>query len=208
MDTKDTDLVAVNVQDALLYPMPLIPTQPESLVQKSLYSTSTTPVLTYITQTTIEYPASSIQQPVFSNLLDNTQPECYNLPAAEHRQPSAAAALLLSGGEIGRRVSQETIARILAIEQEAAKVHDDAQLQAARLIEEAEQAASALREQTLAQARQEAEQIVTTGQEASEAERSRIVAQAEAEAQRMETLAADHFDQAVNFVLDQVAGRE
>lgn len=105
-------------------------------------------------------------------------------------------------------MSQETIARILAIEQEATKIHDDAQRQAAHLIEEAEKAASALRGQTVAQARQEAEQIVARGQEAAEAERARAVGQAEAEAQRMETVAARHFDQAVNFVLDQVAGRE
>ena len=105
-------------------------------------------------------------------------------------------------------MSQETIARILSIEQEATKIHDDAQHQAAHLIEEAEKATSASREQILAQARQEAEQIVATGQEAAEAKRSRAVAQAEAEAQRMEALAADHFDQAVNFVLDQVAGRK
>ena len=105
-------------------------------------------------------------------------------------------------------MSQETIARILAIEQEAAKVHDDAQRQAVRMIKEAESAAAALREQTLTQARQQAGQIVAAGQEAAEAERSRAVAQAEAEAQRMETLAADHFDQAVNFVLDRATGRE
>ncbi len=105
-------------------------------------------------------------------------------------------------------MSQETITRILAIEQEATKIHDDAQDQAGHLIEEAEKEASALREQTLAQARQEAAQVVTAGQEAADAERSRAVAQAEAEAQRLETLAARHLDQAVNFVLDRVAGRE
>ena len=112
------------------------------------------------------------------------------------------------GGGIGRRVSQKTVARILAIEQEAAKIHDGAQRQAAHLIEEAEEAASALREQILAQARQEAEQIVAAGREEAEAGRSRAVGQAEAEAQHMETVAARHFDQAVNFVLDQVVGRE
>jgi len=105
-------------------------------------------------------------------------------------------------------LSQKTIARILIIEQEAAKIHADAQDQAACLIEEAEKAASTSREQTLAQARQEAAQVVTAGQEAADAERSRVVAQAEAETQRMEALAADHFDQAVNFVLDRVAGRK
>ena len=105
-------------------------------------------------------------------------------------------------------MSQETIARILAIEQEATKIHDDAQVQAARIIKEAEQAASALREQALAQARQQADQITATGQETAEAKRSRAIAQAEAEAQSLETLAARHFDQAVNFVLDRVAGHE
>ena len=105
-------------------------------------------------------------------------------------------------------MSQETIARILIIEQEAAKIHADAQVQAAHLIEEAEKAASTSREQTLAQARQEAAQVVTAGQEAAETERSRAIAQAEAEAQRLETLAARHFDQAVNFVLDRVTGRK
>jgi len=107
-----------------------------------------------------------------------------------------------------KRLSQETIARILVIEQDAAKIHNDAQDQATRLIEEAEKAASVLREQTVAQARREAGQIVATGQEAAEAERSRAIAQAEAEAQRLETLATRHLDQAVDFVLDRVAGRE
>jgi len=106
------------------------------------------------------------------------------------------------------RLSQETIARILAIEQEAAKIYDDAERQAARLIEEAEKEAAVLRERILSQARQEAEQIVAAGREAAEAERSRAVTQAEAEAQRMEALAARHFDQAVNFVLDRVARHE
>jgi len=148
--------------------------------------------------------------------LDNTQPECYNWPVAEYRQPSQdspprgnwESRVVPALFPLGESVSQETIAHILAIEQEAAKIHDDAQHQAAHLIEEAEKAASALREQILAQARQEAEQIVATGREATEVERSRAVAQAEAEAQRMEALAARHFDQAVNFVLDQVAGRK
>jgi vacuolar-type H+-ATPase subunit H len=105
-------------------------------------------------------------------------------------------------------LSQETIARILSIEREATSIHDDAQRQAARMIKDAEKAATALREQILTQAHQQAEQIVATGREAAEAERARIIAQAEAEAQRMETLAASHFDEAVKFVLAQVAGHK
>jgi vacuolar-type H+-ATPase subunit H len=103
---------------------------------------------------------------------------------------------------------QETIARILAIEQEAVSIHDDARRQAADLIEEARQAASALRERTLAQAREEAGRILTTGRAAAGTERSRIIAEAEAEAQRLEALTTRHFDRAVSFVLDRVTGRE
>jgi len=105
-------------------------------------------------------------------------------------------------------VSQEIIARILSFEGEAAKVHDDAQSQARHVIERANKAAIGLREQVLAQARQQAQQITAESQKAAQAERARIIAQAEAEAQRMETMAARHFDRAVDFVLDQITGRE
>ena len=105
-------------------------------------------------------------------------------------------------------MSQETIARILSIEDEAVKIRDNAQRQATQLTREAEAAANAAHEQALAQARNEAEQIITTGREAAAAERARIIAQAEAEAQRMETTAGQHFDRAVRFVLSQVAARE
>jgi vacuolar-type H+-ATPase subunit H len=105
-------------------------------------------------------------------------------------------------------LSQETIARILSIEQEAVKVHNDAESQAARMIEEAKEAASILRERILAQAHQQAEQIVAEGREAAKAKRERIMAQAEAEAEEMEETSRRHFDQAVNFVLGQMSGRE
>ena len=103
-------------------------------------------------------------------------------------------------------MSQETIARILAIEEGAGRVHDDAQRQATRMVEKAQKSAAALREQSLSQARQQARQIVVTGQEQADAERARIVAQAEAEAQGMEATAAHHLEHAANFVLKQVAG--
>jgi vacuolar-type H+-ATPase subunit H len=106
------------------------------------------------------------------------------------------------------RLSQETIARILSFEGEAARVHDDAQRQAAHIIEGANKAAVDLREQALTQAHQQAQQITAEGQKAAQAERARIIAQAEVEAQRMETMAARHFDHAMDFVLNQVTGRE
>jgi vacuolar-type H+-ATPase subunit H len=105
-------------------------------------------------------------------------------------------------------LSQETIAQILAIEQRAVQIHDDAQRQAAQVLAEAEKAAAVSREQALAKARQQAEQIVAAGREVAGAERARIVAQAEAEAEQMESVAAQRFDRAAQFVLDQVAGRQ
>ncbi|MCD6344673.1 MAG: hypothetical protein J7M17_03600 [Anaerolineae bacterium] len=103
---------------------------------------------------------------------------------------------------------QETIERILNIEQDAAKIHDEAQLKATQLVAEAQKSAATLREQVVSEARQQAEQLTTTTQESLEAERAQLMERAEAEAQQLETLAAQHFDQAVNFVLDQVVGRE
>jgi vacuolar-type H+-ATPase subunit H len=105
-------------------------------------------------------------------------------------------------------LSQEIIARILSFEGEATKAHDDAQSQAAHIIEEANKAAADLREQALTQAHQEAQQITAEGQKAAQAERARVIAQAKAEAQRMETTAARNFDHAVDFVLNQITGRE
>jgi vacuolar-type H+-ATPase subunit H len=105
-------------------------------------------------------------------------------------------------------LSQETIVRILSIERDAAELHANAERQAADLVAEAKDAVAAMQEHTLAQARREAENIVTRGRKAAEAERARIIAQAETEAQHIEALAERHFDRAVRYVLDQIAGRE
>lgn len=104
-------------------------------------------------------------------------------------------------------MSQETIAQILAIEQKAVQVHEDARHQAAQILAEAEKATNALREQALAEVRRQAEEIIAAGREVAEAERERIVAQAEAEASQMESVAVQHQARAVEFVLDRVAGR-
>lgn len=105
-------------------------------------------------------------------------------------------------------MSQETITQILAIEQQAVQLHDDAQQQAERVTAEAKKVAASVREQTLAHMHQQAEHITAEGQQTAEITRARIIAQAEAEAQRLEGLAAQRLDRAVQFVLDQIAGRE
>jgi len=105
-------------------------------------------------------------------------------------------------------MSQEMIARILAIEQRASRLREDAEREAQDLLREAEQAASALVEQTLAEARREADQMTTAGKASADSQRAEILAQAQAEADALDARAANHFDQAVRFVVGRVAGRE
>lgn len=105
-------------------------------------------------------------------------------------------------------MSQETITQILAIEEQAVQIHDDARQQAERVTTEAKKTATTVREQTLDNIRRQAEQITAEGQHTAEVTRGRIIAQAEAEAQHLENVAAQHLDLAVSFVLDQIAGRE
>ena len=143
------------------------------------------------------------------HILDNTKRGCYNLSiddrcAADHRYQALRRHCSYGVNEL----SQETIARILSIEQEASGIYAETQRQAARLIEAAKESASVLRERTLAETHKEAEQILATGRGEAEAERARTMAQAKAEAQCMENLAAQHFERALNFVLDQIVGRE
>ena len=106
-----------------------------------------------------------------------------------------------------RSMSQETVAQILAIEQNAARKHDEAQQQAADLVAEAEKAADLLYQQELKRAHQQAEEILTAGKEKAEVERARIIAQAGADAQLLDTLAANNLEHAVDFVLSRIMGR-
>lgn len=99
----------------------------------------------------------------------------------------------------------ETIARILAIEQEAAKIYDDAQHQAAHRVAEAEKMASVLLEATATQSEREAENQVNAARAAAEAEYARVLAQAEAEAQAFELRASSNVEAAVAFVLEQIS---
>lgn len=104
-------------------------------------------------------------------------------------------------------MSQATIVRVLSIEREATRIHDEAVAQAAQMIVDSERETSSTREQGLRQARTQAAQIEEEGRTAAEAERARVLGEAEAGAQQMERLAARNFDEAVKFILSQVTGR-
>ena len=103
-------------------------------------------------------------------------------------------------------MSQSLVKRIVTMEQEAEHLYTEAQKQAETMIKEAREAAVALREQILTEARRQAEHTIAAGKTEAEAEREVIIKQAEAEAQKMEQTATLHFDRAIEYVLDQVAG--
>ena len=105
-------------------------------------------------------------------------------------------------------MSQETVARILAIEQKATKLHDEAQQQAADIIAKAQAAADLLHQQEIKRAHQQAEDILAAGKEKAANERTQIIGQAEAEAQRLNATATKNFERAVNFVLTQIVAHE
>jgi vacuolar-type H+-ATPase subunit H len=105
-------------------------------------------------------------------------------------------------------MSQEAISQILAVEQAAAQLYEEAQKQAERTITEAQNAASALREQLLDEARKEAARLATEAREEAAARRARVLEQTEAEIRRLDEVAGENLERAVRFVLDRVMDRE
>lgn len=105
-------------------------------------------------------------------------------------------------------MSQEAITRILTVEQNATRMHDEAVQRAADLVTEAEKAAILYKRQSLSAAQEQAQQILDEGKEKAEIERARIIAQAGADAQLLDTLATKNLERAVDFVLSQIIGHE
>jgi vacuolar-type H+-ATPase subunit H len=103
-------------------------------------------------------------------------------------------------------LNEKRIQQILEIERQAQAIHEAAMREAEQLPILAEQEAQAFIEKARADAEEQARQSVANAQ--APAECARILAQAEEEVRRMEALAMSHFDRAVGYVLDQVAGRE
>jgi V/A-type H+-transporting ATPase subunit G/H len=105
-------------------------------------------------------------------------------------------------------LNEEHIEKVLEIEKRAQAVYDAAVREAGQLPVQAEKEAQALLEKARADAQAEARRLIAEAQARARDESARIVKEAEEEAERMETLATSHFDHAVNYVLDQVAGKE
>jgi vacuolar-type H+-ATPase subunit H len=119
-------------------------------------------------------------------------------------QPEYATLSWHSMGENG--LNEKLIQQVLEIEEQAQAIHEAAMHEAEQLPKQAEQEAQAVIEKARADTREEARRLVASAQ--AQEECARILAQAEEEAHRMEALASRHFDRAVGYVLDRVAGRE
>ena len=105
-------------------------------------------------------------------------------------------------------MTRETIDRILTIEREATNTYREAQQNAVEALEDAKTAAAALYDETILSLNQQADEILKAGHESADSERARMIATAESEASIMETRAAKHLGEAVDFVLGQVTGRQ
>ena len=103
-------------------------------------------------------------------------------------------------------MNEQRIQQILEIEKQAQTIHDAAIHDAEQLQKQAEQEAQTFLEKARAEAQEEAQRLTSDRQASDESER--ILAESEANSRQLETLAAQHFDRAVDFVLDRLIGRE
>jgi vacuolar-type H+-ATPase subunit H len=103
-------------------------------------------------------------------------------------------------------MNEKYIQRVLEIEKKAQAIQEEAQREAEQLPILAEDEAEDFIEKARAEAEEEAHQLVENAQ--SKEQSARILSEAEENVQRLKTLTMSHFDRAVNYVLDRVAGRE
>ncbi len=103
-------------------------------------------------------------------------------------------------------MNEQRIMQVLDIERQAQGLHENAVRSAEQLQTQAAADAQALIEKARTDALEEARRM-TRGTQAKD-ECARILAQTDEKNHRMESLAAVHFDSAVNYVLNRIVGRE
>jgi V/A-type H+-transporting ATPase subunit G/H len=102
-------------------------------------------------------------------------------------------------------LNEQRIQQILEIEKQAQIIHEAAVHDAEQLQKQAEQEAQTLLEKARAEAQEEAQRLASDRQASDESER--ILAESEAKSRQLETLAAQHVDRAVDYVLNRLIGR-
>ena len=103
-------------------------------------------------------------------------------------------------------MNEQRIQQVLDIEKQAQAVHEAAIRDAEHLQKQAEQEAQTLLEKARADAQEEAQRLASDRQASNEC--ARILAKSEEKSRQLETLAAQHFDRAVEYVLDRLTGRK
>ena len=105
----------------------------------------------------------------------------------------------------GKCVNEERVRQILDIESQAQTIYRDAEREAEELVHQAEQEAQALVDAAQQDAHVQAKALVDQARDQDACDV--IVSQADDEAARIENLARSHFDRAVGYVLDRLAGK-
>jgi vacuolar-type H+-ATPase subunit H len=107
-------------------------------------------------------------------------------------------------GENG--LNEQRIQQVLEIENQAQAIHEAAIHDAEQLQKQAEQEAKTIIEKAQAEAQEEAQRLASDRQASDEC--ARILAESEDKSRQLETLAAQHFDRAVDYVLDRLMGKK
>lgn len=102
-------------------------------------------------------------------------------------------------------MNENRIRQVLEIEKRAQENYDAALREAQQLPMQAEQESQKILNQARAEAQEEARQIVAKAK--SEDEVAGILTDAEEKNRQLEERAMSNFDQAVNYILDRVAGK-
>lgn len=103
-------------------------------------------------------------------------------------------------------MNEEKVKQLRELEKKAQDLYEAAVQEAQRLPQQAEAEARDLLETSRSAAQAEAKRILSAAQDNSQTEK--IMQQAEEEAERKESLAMNHFDRALNYVLHRIAGRQ
>ncbi len=101
-------------------------------------------------------------------------------------------------------MNETYIQQVLDIEKKAQAIIDDAQREAQRISVQAEQEAQTLTENSRVESEVEAQKLIENAR--AEDEITHILAQADENIQQAKVLSARNFDQAVDFIINQVAG--
>lgn len=103
-------------------------------------------------------------------------------------------------------MDEKLIEQVLQIEKQAQEIHEAAKRDAEQLPLQAEKDAQVILDKARAEAQEEARRIVASAQAKDES--ARILAEAEERVRATKGLSMSHFERAVGYVLDRVAGRE